>query len=494
MIEAEVHSSLRDFLRTQGQKTWPHHLTMARLVARALRLGRSSLIQTETYPIRYRLSYLTPALLWKGKVVIVSPAINQEKLLDLIAQLQFWLETNKKIYVGDLATADTLADVIITTPETWLAAQLQGKLPSDSSIPTLIEQAEDLETWTRQYLTHTISPEAWQSMMVSYPQQVDLIRDLRVRLTKAIFSHPPNPYECYLIEAPEEEILQRLFNTLEAITNSPQLKFWRQWQQRDQLHWVTVARSLGQFSLHCTPVEVNGALSQMWSQQPIVFMGGFLDQDTQAPVYRQQLGITEDLTCVRFSPNRQNEHIQLYIPDFIPLPNTPKFSEALLGELRKLLSSNKQQKRPVVILVADVPLKAQVGSMLAAEFGSLVQVESENLTPGGILISGWEFWRYHQQFLPTPQLLVIATLPFPSLENPIVAGKVAYYKRKRQDWFRLYLLPAALREIQRAVMPLRDAQGTVALLDSRVIYRSYGTTILDALEPYARINYLDLWW
>ena len=46
MIEAEVHSSLRAFLKAHNNTDWPHHLTMARLIARALRLGRPALIQT----------------------------------------------------------------------------------------------------------------------------------------------------------------------------------------------------------------------------------------------------------------------------------------------------------------------------------------------------------------------------------------------------------------------------------------------------------------
>ncbi|MFM5979629.1 MAG: ATP-dependent DNA helicase, partial [Sphaerospermopsis kisseleviana] len=46
MIYSQPHLSLHNFLRSQdGFPTWPHHLTMARLVARALRLGRSALIQ-----------------------------------------------------------------------------------------------------------------------------------------------------------------------------------------------------------------------------------------------------------------------------------------------------------------------------------------------------------------------------------------------------------------------------------------------------------------
>jgi ATP-dependent DNA helicase DinG len=87
--------------------------------------------------------------------------------------------------------------------------------------------------------------------------------------------------------------------------------------------------------------------------------------------------------------------------------------------------------------------------------------------------------------------LAIATLPIPSMENPLVAGQVAYYKQQRQDWFRLYLLPTAIHELHRAIATTREHQGLVALFDSRVIHRSYGKQILESLSPLARMNYLE---
>ncbi len=76
-----------------------------------------------------------------------------------------------------------------------------------------------------------------------------------------------------------------------------------------------------------------------------------------------------------------------------------------------------------------------MSAVLAADFGS----RETSLDDRGILVTGWEFWRQHQAALPPPMLLAIATLPIPSLEHPLVAGRVAYYKRKRKDWFRQYL-------------------------------------------------------
>ena len=223
-------------------------------------------------------------------------------------------------------------------------------------------------------------------------------------------------------------------------------------------------------------------------------MGGFLDHEKAAPIYRDTIGLTEDILCLKFSPNRQTELIQLYIRDRLPMPNTPEFQGVLVKEVKDLIYLCHQQLQTIMIIVDDIPSKAQIGTVLASEFGTRVQVEKKAVEQNCILISGWKFWHKYQKELPIPQLLIIATLPIPSLENPLVAAQVSYYKKRHKDWFRLYLLPTALQEIQRAVMPLRESQGILALLDNRVNYRSYGNQILTALEPYAKINYLDLNW
>lgn len=257
-----------------------------------------------------------------------------------------------------------------------------------------------------------------------------------------------------------------------------------------QLASVSVSRCNGSFSLYCAPAEVAGDLALIWSRQPVVLIGSALDQETEATIYRTRMGLPQ-LTCLKFAGDRHNELIQLYLPDQFPLPNTPQFQVALMQHLHALMSIKATVPGLTVVLIGDTPLKSQVGTTLAAEFGSRVQVEKICSDENGILISGWEFWRQHQDVLPDPRLIVIPTLPLPSLENPLVAGRVDYYKQKRQDWFRLYLLPTALNELARAIAPVRNRQGVVALLDSRVLHRSYGQQVLAALSPLARTNYLD---
>ena len=494
MIEAEVHQQLRAFLREQGEFHWAHHLTMARLVARALRVGRSALIQTGTHQGHYRLSYLVPLLMWSEAVVLVTPSALHQRLLQVeIPRLWQWIPRSKPIHVSDRFPSPDYRGILLTTPAAWLGDRLhnEGRFPAQT--PTIIDSVDELELWTHKHLTAKLQPGDWNALMLAFPQHRETIRDSRVALTKTIYAHPVNPYECYLLAAEERDVLLQLAYQLADdaqtdLATLPWQPFFRQLQDPQHLAWVSVLRSQGQFELGVTPAVVATALAPVWLQQPTVLIGEALDLETEANLYRQRLGLGE-LTCLKFNPDRQEALIHLYQPEGIPLPNTPAYQHKMMAELRSLMSANTAGFS--VILVQDLPLKAQLAATLASEYGSRVQVERTCLDDNGILVSDWDFWRQHQTVLPMPQLLVIPTLPIPSLEHPLVAGRVAHYKQQRQDWFRLYLLPEALSTLQRAIAPVRASQGVVALLDSRVMFRSYGDQVLSAMSPFARLNHLD---
>jgi len=421
----------------------------------------------------------------------VAPEWVQQRLLKVeIPRLYQWMQGSKPVQTGNCWPDPSFRGLLLTSPAAWLDDQLGSQTAFPPGIPTLLDGVDDLEAWVQQQLTAGVSAQDWDNLMLTYPAQADLIRDRRVQLTRSLFQHPANPYNCCLVDQPEQEILTDLWQSLDlAICPQSWKTFWQRFETNHNLTWAEFDRSGGQFSLNCAPVEVAEVLSKIWPRQPVVLIGGAIDLDAEAALYRQRLGLDE-LTCLKFAPDR-GEMIQLYLPDGIPLPNTPQFQPALIRQVQELLGLSTAVQGLTVVIVGDLPLKAQVGSVLASEFGSRVQVEKTCLDDNGVLVTGWEFWQQHQAVLPAPHLLAIATLPIPSLEDPRVAGRVAYYKRLRQDWFRLYLLPEALTKLQRAIAPVRERQGVVALLDSRVIHRSYGNQILAALSPSAQVSYLD---
>jgi ATP-dependent DNA helicase DinG len=238
-------------------------------------------------------------------------------------------------------------------------------------------------------------------------------------------------------------------------------------------------------------------LKQIWAQQPLVLLretGEGKSRRELATDFSQRLGL-ESVTKVQFLSPRQGDPVQLYLPDRLPLPNTPGYQNAALRELRRLLIFRAPTPGLTVILIQDLLLKQQVGTILAAEFGSRVQVDRWSELPQGILVASWEFWLSSRHQSQPLSLLAITTLPFPSVEHPLVAARVAYHKYQQQDWFQSFLLPQAVRDLQRAIAPIRSSgrsnSGLLAILDTRLLHRSYGQQILSALSPITRLNYLD---
>ncbi|XTZ19886.1 MAG: ATP-dependent DNA helicase, partial [cyanobacterium endosymbiont of Rhopalodia fuxianensis] len=424
LLEAEVHASLRAFLRQQGLPLWDHHLTMARLVSRGLRLGRSAIIQTGSTVSRYGCSYLMPALLSDRPVLLVASSTLQRKLLTgIIPKLQEWLQTDQVIHTEDeRLTWDNFRGILMVSPQTWLSAHLEKKSYFSLEIPTLIDNADELEDWTRKYFTSTLKPHHWQQLQKNYSAYGNLIQEVRFYLEKKILSRSTNPYQCYLLTQEEYKTLQYLG---EVLTGDSSFKeFWKKMSAKSKLLWASIDHENQNFSLHISPLEVGSILKSIWQTSSVVLMGGFLDGDQTAITYRDSIGLKDDVLCLKFSPNRQNEFIKLYIRDRLPMPNTPEFQGVMLDQVRRLISLCCHRSQLIVILIDDMPLKVQVGTALAAEFGSRVQVEKTKITNNGILISGWDFWHNNYEELPIPQLLVMATLPIPSLENPLVAARV----------------------------------------------------------------------
>jgi ATP-dependent DNA helicase DinG len=500
-IEVTTHIILRDLLRHQHSvANWNHQLTMARLVARALRLSASALIQTGIATHRqtgkYRLSYLIPALLWTESLVII--AIPTQFQADLLAtdlpQFQQWLGTTKPVHCGDKPPPSGFTGLWFIDPRSWLQLQLQHP-DSVCGIPTIVDGADDLETWARELLTVRLDSQDWDILRTLQPATVwERILEVKIQLLAALWQRPSNPYNCYLLEPEDLALIESLSKSIEPSLPVNWQQFYQELSQpKDRLVWAQIDRLRGTFSLAITPTDLVTKLAPIWQRQASILITSAVDLTAKAIGYRQELGLSE-MTSVKFPLDRQKHRFKLYIPRWMPMPNTSKFQPVLVAEIKHLLNLTHGRPKFVVILIQDTPLKAQLAALLAAEWGRRVQVDRFDLDESNILVCGWDFWQQHQDDLPTPQLMIIATLPIPSLEDPLVAAKVAVYKQQRQDWFRLYLLPTGLRILHRAIDPMRSSQGIVAIFDNRIDRRIYGQQVLASLNPVIRINYHDLSW
>jgi ATP-dependent DNA helicase DinG len=496
-IEVTTHTILRDLLRHQPTIVgWNHHLTMARLVARALRLSKSALIQTgiATHRIesRYRISYLIPALLWGEAVTIAIPAAFHDRLIATeLPQLQQWLGTSKQIYAGAKPPAPDFKGLWIVDAQVWLSIQLDQP-KSLVSQPTIIDGADDLESWAEELLTVRLNIHDWDHLRLTQTASAwEKIIEIKLQLMASLWQRPDNPYNCYLLDDRDQSSLESLSKIIRSDLAPSWQKFYQELSKVDRLVWARIDRTRGTFTLAITPTDLVSELAQIWARQPSILLTSSVDLTAKAIGYRQELGLS-DITSIKFPLDKRKDLFQLYLPSWMPMPNTDKFQPVLVDEIKHLLYLTNNHPKFIVILIQDTPLQAQIAAILAAEWGTRVQVEQTNLSQSNILVTGWEFWQQHQDDLPTPALMIIATLPIPSLENPLVAAKVGFYKQQRQDWFRLYLLPTGLRILHRAIAPMRSAQGIVAIFDNRIDRRIYGQQVLASLNPMVRISYIEL--
>jgi ATP-dependent DNA helicase DinG len=471
VLEVQVHTALRDILRLESVglkgQSWPHQLSMARLVARAVRLGKPALIQTGVPAAQssYRSSYLIPALLWAQPVAIVA----ERRILEQIS-------AEIPILQASLGISDADHSLLLLTPEIWLTKEL--------TMPVIIDGADRLENWVEAWLQVDIKPTDWDLL----PNSIDH----RAQLTKSIFQRPVNPYECYLLDIDELEILSDLLADRPGFSGADQKLplVWQRFQQQLEQGciWARVDRSQGAMSLFTRPIDLGAALTDIWARQPSVLIGNVLDSEIAALTYRQELGLGE-MTAVRFGIGLNLEPLQLYVPNWMPMPNTAMFQTAFVRVSIELIHRQLMAAPGfIAIVVGDTPLRAQAAAEIAAQYGSVVQVEKLGLAESNILVTGWDFWCNHQEDLPAPKLLIIATLPIPSVEDPLVAAKVNVYKQQRQDWFRQYLLPTGMKVLRRSIATVARSAGLVAILDNRTNHRSYGTQIIATLGAVGKVD------
>ena len=498
MLEAQVHSQLRDLLRNQQNMKWVHHLTMARMVARGIRLKRSAIIQTGTSHEEYFPSYITPALLSNYPTLIVTDSQQQKTLIqDKIPALQESLKTNVLIqnhHNIDLTTNQST--LLVMDYHSWLDTIFQQSL--SCNLTTIIIDAQRLNNIIKEYLTLEITSQEWYQLTISLPKYQNFIRDKLAKLTQLIYTHPPNPYESYLLDEEEINIINDICNLINEQKKNNQLNKFIDFQTRLSSHphyigYFKVDRQQPSFTLRVTPLELKSLTQDIWKDNNLILLANYLEPEKYPIDYSENLGINlENYTCLKFMPSVQNQLLNIYSTKNLPLPNNPHFLPRIKQEILALVGGIKINHRPIIVIIDDLPLQGQITTSLAANFGSRVQLNNPQVNDNSILVCDLEFWLHHQCKIRSPQLLIIPTLPIPSLEKPLIAAQVTYYKQRKKDWFRLFLLPYTIRVMQQMTISICQHQGVLALLDNRVNYRSYGTKILQALEPYCKINYLDL--
>jgi ATP-dependent DNA helicase DinG len=145
-----------------------------------------------------------------------------------------------------------------------------------------------------------------------------------------------------------------------------------------------------------------------------------------------------------------------------------------------LLFTSHRALREAADALADLPHPRLVQG--DAPRASLV--DRFRVTPGAVLFGTASFWEGVDVPGDALSLVVIDKLPFAPHTDPLVAARMRQRAELGEDPFQTVQLPAAALALKQGFGRLirrRDDRGIVAVLDHRIVTKTYGRAFTDTL-------------
>ncbi|MDQ6857646.1 MAG: exonuclease domain-containing protein [Chloroflexota bacterium] len=250
--------------------------------------------------------------------------------------------------------------------------------------------------------------------------------------------------------------------------------------------------------LYVAPAHVGGAIRRTLIERhrSVIMTSATLGVAGTMTFTMDRLGVADVAGTLRVgSPFDHAHQAVLIVPSDIALPHDEHFAEeaaVIVGDIARALTG-----RTLVLFTSHGAMREVAAQLQGLEDtgiavltqgidGSRRSILERFAAGGSVLLGTQSFWEGVD--LPGDQLrcVVIAKLPFPVPDDPLIQGRSERY----DDPFREYQLPLAalrLRQGYGRLIRSKTDRGAVVLLDRRVILQDYGPTFLQSL-PAVRVQ------
>jgi ATP-dependent DNA helicase DinG len=250
--------------------------------------------------------------------------------------------------------------------------------------------------------------------------------------------------------------------------------------------------------LQATPIEVGSILREcLWSKlETAVLTSATLAVGGGFSYIRQRLGLEHARELIVPSHFDYESQAILYVPPTLPDPRTPQFAAEAAGVIRRLLEITRG--RAFVLFTSYAQMNDIYDRLLGIlEFPMLKQgdapksalLEEFRITPNAVLFGTSSFWQGVDVQGEQLSCVIIDRLPFAVPSDPIVAARVKAIDRAGGNAFSDYQVPSAVITLKqgfgRLIRSLHD-RGLLALLDNRILKKSYGRAFVESLPNYTK--------
>ncbi|MBN2243051.1 MAG: ATP-dependent DNA helicase [Acidobacteria bacterium] len=182
-----------------------------------------------------------------------------------------------------------------------------------------------------------------------------------------------------------------------------------------------------------------------------------------------------------------------YVPRDIPEPREEGWIRCACGELEAILETSRgrafvlftsyyQMEQAYRLLQGRLPFPV----MMQGEMSKSGLLELFRGTPNAVLFATSSFWQGVDVQGEQLSCVVIDKLPFSVPSDPVTAARIAHVNASGGNAFYDYQIPNATILLKQGLGRLirsRTDRGVLALLDKRIMTRSYGRMFLQSLPP-----------
>ncbi|TXT26113.1 MAG: ATP-dependent DNA helicase DinG [Gallionellaceae bacterium] len=272
-------------------------------------------------------------------------------------------------------------------------------------------------------------------------------------------------------------------------------------KENDDVRWLEVFHHSVQ--LNTTPLSIAEIFAKQIGGHPRawIFTSATLAIKRDFSHYQSEMGLLEARTACWDSPFDYPKQALLYVPQEMPEPNNPGYTEAVVraalplieaskGRAFLLFTSLRAMQHAHEILIAEFDRRNLAYPLLLQGDGSRNEMLTRFRKHGNaVLLGSQSFWEGVDVRGEALQLVIIDKLPFSPPDDPVLAARIARINRQGRNAFLEYQLPRAIINLkQGAGRLIRDERdkGVLMICDPRLIDKAYGKRIWQSLPPFLR--------
>ena len=268
----------------------------------------------------------------------------------------------------------------------------------------------------------------------------------------------------------------------------------------DEIAWIEALKhgaSIGSYPIDVAPMIREKLFSPATS---FIFTSATLSVGENLSYFMERLGIEQDDAVTRVLPScfDLSSQTALYVARDLPEPDIfnedAKYFSQMCEYIEKILwlssgrafvlfTSHKNLKRFADALVPRLKYRTLVQGEAPRE--SLIKTFREDTD--SVLFGTQSFWSGVDVVGKALSCVIIDKLPFAPPDDPLVEARAERLKGDGRDPFAEFQIPEAVLLLKQGLGRLirsKSDRGILAILDSRLVRRGYGKSILKSLPPY----------